>query len=318
MIEKDFYPMKTTNIQRMGGQIWVLAIIALWGMGRSCWAGDESGQERYALRFQDSGEMVKSLGWHQVASVYEQEGDKPMVIEAEDSSCVDAASGKGMVADPEASGGRCLAFVNRLENRLVVATAGDYQAWYRAYFPGPGNWMHIEQMDDEPGISHTDSESGPVKQWLWVKGPVYKLEKGRHVWLFPLPTAWCGGARLDKLVLALKGKWTPEGKGPEASKRCFAQKAEMESNRVALREFKHWRLELEQEANGGKVEVDYSCDRGKKWEQWQAGHDYAVTPEGPRVMFRVRLTAGAGVVSPRFRNAALVGVLKDTQPQEGK
>lgn len=260
-----------------------------------------------ALRFKPNETSVKSLGWIQLKVRYRQKGQEPIVVEAEESTRVQLASNEMTpTADAEASGGLCLQFANEIENELWIETPGDYRAWYRAFFPLRGSWNHSEQMDDGEAASVLDSEFGPDKQWLWVKGPVYSLMKGWHRYLWPAPTAWCGGARLDKIMLAPASAPEPTGKGPEASRAEVPESAELLTNRLRLDDFTSWRLAFTKEESGGAVEVDYSLDRGKTWKPLMPDKAYTVSPRDKRLTFRVRLLRSANGTTPRLRDMALV------------
>ena len=276
-------------------------------------AGD-SVERRYELRFSPSPDAVEKSGWRQLRIFQAQKADQPIVIEAEESTLIvftdrDVAP----VRDAEASGGMYIKDVSELENDLVVETPGDYQVWYRAYFPVKGNWNHHEKMDDNEPVVSRDSDNGPNKQWVWVKGPVYNLSKGEHRQVFPAPTGWRGGARLDKIVLMPTTSPESVGMGPEASlceKRISKSTAELISNRLALGEMASWRLECEKNGNVGEVEIDYSLDRGKSWQALPEGKIHEVKDPKTKVMFRVRLSTNSKTVSPQFRNMALVGTLR--------
>lgn len=247
-----------------------------------------------------------SLGVHRLDSVYRQAGSAPVAMEAEESTRIVAPTGKGLVDDPLASNGRCLAYVTELENRVAIETPGEYAAWYRAWFPVKGGWCHQESMDQGEAVQHTDSAQGPDREWLWVRGPTYRLTKGEHRWLFPKPYAWCGGARLDKLVLAPTSAPMPVAFGPAPTCREAAESAMFESSRIMLRETRAWSFSVElQPASTGTVTIDYSLDRGLHWQPWHADASVEQPTRSETVQFRFLLRRGADGSSPGFAQAAV-------------
>ena len=265
---------------------------------------------RYALRFRlrNSPDVVKSLGWLELRRAYVQQAGGPVAIEAERSTAVElASSDMRPVRDKGASARRCIQHVSRLENSIVIDRPGTYRAWYRAYFPISASWNHHEQMDDGPRQTVHDSNRGPAKVWLWTRGPTYKLTKGTHAHVFPAPTAWRGGTRLDKIVLTPEGADPPSAKGPDASPVRVPTHGELVSNRFRLDEMRAWRLAYDKDESGGRVEIHYSYDRGKTWQALPGDKLMSVTPPIKRLTFRLRLVAGPHGTSPRVRNLALIG-----------
>jgi hypothetical protein len=159
-------------------------------------------------------------------------------------------------------------------------------------------------MDEGQSTWVSDSLWGVTDKWLWVKGPEYELAAGRHTHLFPSPTAWCGGALLDKIALIpLAGDAIPSGVGPEPCDSTLPQEGKIASNSFRINDFEAWRLDYEKEENGETVEVEYSYDRGKTW----SGADRAlreVPPGVSRLILRLRMKAQKGK-SPRIRDVML-------------
>jgi len=270
-------------------------------------------EKAYSLRFQPAAGAVKRLGWYQLKTTWRQKAGMPVVFEAEDSTSITLATKeKTVVTDPNASGGAALAYISELSNEIEIVTPGSYQVWYRAWFPMKGSWSHSEQMDDGELRNNVDSNFGEDQKWLWVKGPVYTLSKGLHHYLFPSPTAWCGGDRLDKVVLQLDTLPKPTGMGPDTTvtEKLAATTAELVSNRLNLEEMKSWSLDFEQADNGGKIEIACSYDRGTSWKPLPAGAGAEVTSATKRVMFKVNLIAAPDGRSPQIRNLILKGLLK--------
>jgi len=304
--------MKRSRIAVGGWRIVGLQVALI--MVTSALRGDNETTKTFPLRFKPNETSVKSLGWVQLKSHYRQRGQEPVTIEAEVSTRVQlASSDMTPTEDVEASGGLCLRYVNELDNELWMETPGEYQAWYRANFPLAGSWNHHEQMDEGALTTVQDSNFGPIKQWLWVKGPVYTLTQGAHRYLWPAPTAWCGGAGLDRIVLAPAGAPEPTGMGPTATPSVATDRAELFTNRLRLDEMLTWRLTLDQELNGGKVEVHYSHDRGKTWKTLSPGKTYTVSPKTRRLSFRVQLIRSQDGTSPRIRNMALAATLRPSE-----
>jgi hypothetical protein len=266
---------------------------------------------RYPVRIRSSENIVQSLGWLRLRTVYVQKGAEAVSIEAENSTRIAlGSSSMTPVEDEGASGGRCIRHVSELENRIVIQHAGDYQAWYRAFFPFKGSWNHWERMDEEDAVMVRDSQFGTDKEWLWVRGPVYKLAEGEHRYLWPAPTAWRGGALLDKILLRAQDEKEPEGKGPPASTGATAHEGRLVSNRFRLDEMYAWELSYEKEENGGTIEMEYSLDRGKTWRILPGAGKLAVDPVRKRLTFRLRFVAGPDGISPAIRNLTLVGLCR--------
>jgi len=295
-------------MKREKGQAIFIAVLFLTTFGYLLATAGELTEVSYPVRFKSNSDVVISLNWIQLKKAYVQKSNEPLVIEAEESTRIILAS-KNMVAikDPDASGGYYLQFVSELENQIFIRQPGDYQVWYRAYFPFRGNWNHFEQMDEGIPNNVQDSLNGPDKEWLWIKGPVYKLTEGWHTYLFPSPTAWYGGARLDKIVLALQNSFEPTGMGPAPSAVEMPASGELISNRLKLDGMVNWRLIYEKEERGGKVEAYYSYDRGKTWQPVEKDKSYPVTSESMKVTFRFQIIRSPEGNSPLIGNVVLAG-----------
>lgn len=270
----------------------------------------EAAEERYPLRFTRSANIAENLGWMQpVGRFYQHDGD-PVAIEAENSSIITLAE-KSMIplADNEASGGYCLQHVSSLENRMVISRAGNYRVWYRAFFPFSGGWNHYEKMNDGPVYTVTDSDQGPAKQWLWVKGPLYKMNKGENIHLLPAPTAWRGGSLLDKIVISPEGEPAPVGMGPVSSPLRLPVNCELDSSRFRLDDFVSWKLAGEVDERGGRIEIFQSFDRGESWRPVKLDCLQTVESGNNRVQFKIRLIRSPQNVSPRVRNLEIIGIL---------
>ncbi|MDD5706680.1 MAG: hypothetical protein PHR35_12215, partial [Kiritimatiellae bacterium] len=276
------------------------------------WVGKVAGRiaagqtSRYQLRINTQSNVVQSGARFELQRKHVQRGSEPMVIEAEDSTSIEFTE-KGMtpLAETNASGGRYIAFVKELVNLLTIETAGDYQVWQRAYFPRPGSWGHGERMDEGPVTYVQDSAGLPAGAWVWVKGPRYKLCAGEHIYGFPSPTAYCGGARLDKLVLTADLQFVPTGTGLESIPSRASAKGEWISNRFRLDDMGAWRLAYEMALNGGSVEVEYSHDRGNTWRPYVADGAMRPVRDEKWLTFRFRLNAAPDGDSPRVENPFL-------------
>jgi len=134
-----------------------------------------------------------------------------IVLEAEDATELSFQPSGGICFDKESSGNSYIERLNYGEWKFKIENPGKYQSWERAYFPWGGFWNHSESMDD--GLHHTvidnRNEVEKLKKWIWVKGPIYNLEKGYHIWKFH---NYHGGAKLDQLLLTPNLEFIPQGK----------------------------------------------------------------------------------------------------------
>lgn len=126
-----------------------------------------------------------------------QQGDAPILLEAELATSLSLQDGNVPRADRGASGGAYIHYVESASWQLTLATPGRYIAWERAYFPWKGGWNHTEGVDGNESIVD-DGVRIPEEGWQWIEAGAYDLTSGEHT--FSL--TYHGGARLDAIVLS--------------------------------------------------------------------------------------------------------------------
>ncbi len=266
--------------------------------------------ERYPLRFKLTDSVVKSSGWLQLGKKYLQTSDSSIVIDAADTTSLDFMTHHEdvIISNSDTTGKGAIRYVKRLENRLLVNKQDTYQVWYRAYFPVRGHWNHIEQMNDGSIVEVDDAfeDSCTPNEWLWHKGPRYDLPVGEHRYLFPSPTAWGGGALLDKIALLTASSRPPSGKGPDYSPVRTSLRGEITSNTFLIEDFSVWKLEYEEDLHGGKIKVEYSYDKGETWNLLSAEKEMPIDKLQKYMILRFTLTAAPNGESPLLRDVNLL------------
>ena len=198
--------------------------------------------------------------------------------------------------------------VRSMEFHFNITKAGKYRAWYRGSYPTNLAYNHRERMDNgviSPLIP--DSENLPPNTWRWHKGPLYHLEKGKHIWSFPSPSAWCGGAKLDKLLLLPErfaavtdenAKWETDVLIPE--------RGEIVIRRIKTGLIGKWKMNADIQLNGGRFTVEYRYD-GQAFKEIKIG-DWEIPPAGVRYLYlRFRLEKAKGAkISPFVYNLGLL------------
>ncbi len=236
---------------------------------------------------------------------YAQQGDQPLWMEAERASALRFTPAKGrFAADPQASGGLYLAHVDHAEFHFTLNDPGAYTAWYRGSFPLVGNWNHAENMDG--GESHivVDSQGEIINQWIWTKGPTYKLAAGKHSWNLT-PAGWCGGAGLDKLLLVKDPAFKPEGLGGAALTSIAPAGGQAVTETVTRRNVVRWGRFSYENLGKGTVAVEYSTDNSATWQPLPAGGDLSAVPPDKPVSFRLGLAAEDDGVPPYVSRVAV-------------
>jgi len=209
---------------------------------------------------------------------------------------------RGFEVTDQAQGGATVQNLDYIEVPLSVETAGRYQVWYRAFFPAPGNWLHFEAMDDGETITNTDNPKRPdlTGKWVWVKGPVYELSKGEHVWKL---NGWRGGAKLDRLVFARDPQLVPTGLGPPLTVKLAARDAHFASGELAPGAKRWGRIHWTQAGKGG-VKCFVSAD-AKTWTEVRNGAAVAPIVSGPSLYVQFALAASAAETSPLVQSIRL-------------
>ncbi len=240
--------------------------------------------------------LDQSNGALRLSYACRQEAGRPLAVEAERATLLRFTPGKGVFgADPDAAGGRYVAYVDHLELRFTLAEAGHYVAWYRASFPWKGNWNHTESLDDGPTRTHTDSQGEVLDQWLWVRGLEYDLTAGEHTWRLA-PAGWCGGTKLDRLLLVKDGG-TPEGMGPAGSPATTVGGVAV-TEQLQPRTLVRWQRLRLNDAGSGQVTVEATCDGSVSWQPVPADGDLSKLPAGRPLALRLTLKPDADGGTP--------------------
>lgn len=273
---------------------------------------------RIPLRFDELDNAVVDGGLLRLRREYKQVAKEPLGFEAEEATLLEPHSKERQItADPEVSGGFYVYQVKRMEYHFEVVTPGRYCVWVRAWFPARGCWNHHEALDDGPPQMVVDSDSGEDQRWLWVKETTYQLAAGKHRLVYPSPSAWCGGARLDKVVLAPEG--TPVADmGPKSSPFSTSLSGKALAHRIKVKRVRAWELAFTRIENGGSVTVEYSYDKGVTWLLFGKGVKLPVEVPVARpryLYFRFQVTGQAGRPSPWLQGLELyVFKIKDAIP----
>ncbi|MCG2661457.1 MAG: hypothetical protein L6437_14580, partial [Kiritimatiellae bacterium] len=204
-------------------------------------------------------------------------------------------SRNGFLISEEASGKVALAHVNYLEIPFEVNKSGEYWVWYRAYFPFKGNWCHNEQMDDGNVILNTDGAAETeVNRWLWKKGPVYNLKKGRHIWKLH---GWKGGTMLDKVIFSSNSAFVPAGLGIDQTGELPEKTASFISKGLPSTDGTIYRLAWE-ESSEGNVKAFISNNQGGKWREVGNNADFTEPVLASKMRVKFILTVSESGYSP--------------------
>ena len=149
------------------------------------------------LRVARAAGLVSFNAGARFAGRFVQEGDAPIVIEAEMFDDASLQQGDGVCADPQASGGGFIHFIERATYTFTVATPGRYILWQRASAPFMGGWCHSEWLDGAHQ-NVRDGTLGPEDGWVWKRSSVHELTAGQHT----LSLNYCAGAAGRAGVLA--------------------------------------------------------------------------------------------------------------------
>jgi len=264
--------------------------------------------------------------------VVRQEGDKPIVFEAEDADVLVFQSDKALVElkkkkkgidqdyhvetktwTPQelksASGGKYIDWVSYAEYRFHVVKAGEYVRWVRYAVPGP-SFYHSESIDDEEPYWDLEMPKGKKLSWQWKPAEVrlrapykrvyYNLDKGDHTLKFH---TYYNGARLDKIVLTRDKSWKPEGVGPAPTPRVKAIGGTVLMKELKPPVVRSWQgVEISATKNGGKVIVEYSTDGAETFAPLPANgslkHVKAAGDGSDKLALRVRLERSVDGKSP--------------------
>lgn len=209
---------------------------------------------------------------------------------------------RGFVVQDRAQGGATVQNLDYLEFPLTIDTPGDYQVWYRAFFPHKGNWLHFEAMDDGETVRNIDNPNRQelVGKWVWVKGPVYSLTKGEHVWKLD---GWRGGTQLDRVVFVRDSSIVPRDLGPALTPRLAARNAHFTSGELAPGA-KRWGRVAWAEAGEGGVKCFVSAD-AKTWREVQKGTELRDVIDAGSLYVRFALASSLAGRSPIVQNVRI-------------
>lgn len=289
-------------------------LLVLFGMGVFA---EDAGTEKIkaSIKFEKDGALAVEGGVIRLKRVYAQKKSEPICFEAEDATALELQSAdKKIEADDSASGGYYVHFVKMLSFHFTVETAGKYQVWYHSWFPLKASYNHNEYMDDDAMAQNVnDSMMGKLdeKKWHWVKGPLYELSKGEHDYVFPSPTAFCAGARLDKIILVPVGQELADDAKMKlpVSQTVGGSSGEVISSSIKLGKIAKWELAYQKVVNGGTIKIEYSYDRGETWTAFssQPGTpvDVPDSARDGRLCFKISINGKDGCISPRVEGFTL-------------
>ncbi len=226
-------------------------------------------------------------GRGRLARVFRQRVGQPISIEAEEASSLVLSEGAGEIGeDKGASGGRYISHVNLAVYNILIYKSGTYYAWERAYFPFKGSWNHSESFDYKKKYTIIDSPNREedVGKWIWIRGPAYKLKRGRHRWVF---YNYNGGAGLDKIMLVRDDStFKPKGLGLPMT-RPTTMKGELVSGEIKPVGLIKWkRFKFTGKLNGGLIRCFYSTDGGTTWKILPEGGELAgLSRDGVQIKF---------------------------------
>jgi hypothetical protein len=260
--------------------------------------------QKVPLRFQKNENLSTKGNMIRLRREFKQEVGKPIVFEAEEATILEFKNNDQKISkDGNASGGHYIEHVKMMEYEFEVMDPGKYQVRFLAFFPLKANYNHRECIDDGKSEMVVDSNKEPAKMWRWTRGNVYDLSKGKHRYIFPSPFAFCGGAKLDKIVFVPEKGVDPQKLGPDASPIVSSLEGEAVTRRIKLKKIKEWRLDFEAEDNGGQVTVEYSYDKSKGWSPVTAGKEMKVPlPKPTYIYFKFKINGKKGTLSPCLQN----------------
>jgi len=228
-------------------------------------------------------------------------------MEAEGASYLWLEANNTVLQDGGASGGKCVAFVERLNFVIDVFEEGDYQSWTRCFFPFAASWNHSEHFDE--GRAHTVQDLRPedrekAGKWIWLKGPLYHLKPGVRTYTFD---GYHGGARLDKLLLTKDLSYVPTGMGGDPVNIAAHRTGWAETRDMTLGKVSEWIKLVGLSPVGVRAKV--SLDGGQTWYPLPADGSLESLPLSPdlrtKARVRVELTR-TEAVDPIVENLRLV------------
>lgn len=273
-----------------------------------CWIKAVLSLSTIPLRFDTMDNTVADAGLVRLRREYRQERDQPMAFEAEEATQIKfEGADRRIMKDAQASGGFYIHHVKRLEFNFTVETAGSYQVRFRSWFPLKAPYNHRECMDDGEVRNVCDSQSNDQEVWFWTSGTTYELSRGQHRYLLPSPTAFCAGARLDKVVFLPVDRNEVKDFGPAATPLATPLTGKAMTAPISLRRIKAWQLNYEIVPNEGTATVEYSVDK-EKWIPVSPGEFIEVPLPKPQFLYlRFVLVGKEGQPSPWIQGIELQG-----------
>ena len=263
---------------------------------------------RVPLQFQKINNLTTDGQMIRLRRVYQQVSKQPIVFEAEEATqLVFSNRERRIMADPTRSGGYYIEHVSELGFEFITATPGQYQVRLLAYFPIRGNYNHNEQMNDGPRQNIVDSNHEEPEIWRWTHGAIYDLPAGENHYYFPSPSAFNGGARLDKVVLVpVKQADSIQAQGPAASPFITTNQGEARTRRIRLSRIATWQLNAETKPNGGEISIQYGYQPNGPWHPVELGKTIQVQSPKPRyIYFHFKLSGVQGQPSPWIQGLEL-------------
>ena len=301
----------------------VIGLAVVSGMAAE--AAAQAGREpmQVPLRYSTRDNMAIAGGLLRLQYKYKQADNRALSFEAEKATVLSLQNADRRIRkSDECSGGAYVEHVRRMAFHFRADRPGDYRVWLRCWFPKRANYNHNERMDDGPVHNVVDSLNEPAKRWRWVKGRVYTLAgpsderpDGRHRYQFPAPTAFAGGARLDKIVLMPVGAGPPSGIGPSPSPSLTPRQAEAVTRPTKLDGVQAWRLKHDAEANHGHVRVQYRYDDHDWQDLPQGEHEGFVDLPEPRpehIVFRFTIRGRENGPAPSIAGVRLFVIKAQT------
>ncbi len=265
----------------------VLAMMLVMATSAAAQPGDTPEPRRLLLSWNTSEFMTVEGSRLRLQHRYRLDGPN-LWLEAERPGSMQLEANRTVGSDPEAVGGRCVEFVDRLDFVIDVEAPGLYQSWTRCFFPVAASWNHTEGMARDDMRVVQDLQPNDVDaagRWVWRKGPQYQLDAGTVNYVFD---GYHGGARLDRILLTSDLEFVPEGPGEPASANIAAHTAgRAETRDLRLGPVVQW-LRLEG-LPATHVQAQVSLDAGQSWLTVPPDGSLDRLPTSPRDPGRLRV-----------------------------
>lgn len=292
----------------------LVLLISLFYMSEATVLAGEPVLFRRGVSLEKTSDAIFSRGFLRVPEEYSQNPSGQIIMEAERPSAFESENmdtpWTSFEKENAASEGECIVSLARGTYRFTVSRPGKYNIWYRAWFPAQGNWNHSEHLDNpQTVIQNSDYGAGEsshidLKHWIWRKGPLRLLTKGKHEFTLD----WRGGAKLDQIV------FLPEGTSPQGTA-VFPPTFQRKSAPVdiLLEPFSipegekavGLHFETVQNRNGGNVTAMISTDAGKSFRELSSNSGIKAH-SGERLFFKLRFHPSAGGKTPSLYNLSII------------